>query len=390
MQTISNIPADFHLTRHFSAIYSQYSEPAECWPAEVDAPFEIRRLLGTLHRRAGLPAPGGRCVDWELPEVDCTGRKMVVGFSGGKDGLATALLARDKGLEPTLFFLEGLNRSVPSERRCAEAVAEAAGLPLVEWNLKVTGTKATPDHPLKNLLILCAMMDYGAGMGAAWYGLGCAFDENTDHENLEYDMSDSQDLIYPLMRFAQRKGYCAGFKTWLFTTGHSYHVIYRHNPALLELVSTCVTPDYRKPNIYRANVRRYGEGLILQNRCGTCYKCAEEYVQRVRLGLVRCNQDYYIKSIRGRDAFKKNYIPDFPLDKGTNTWGGANHAGVQVLSDRVGYFIGRLQLDGGLHKWFPDRFYGRRHWLDRAQAEAVLRRFVSLYKLETNESPSGA
>ena len=390
MQTISNIPADFHLVRHFSAIYSQYSEPMDRWPAEVDAPFEIRRLLGILHRRAGLPAPGGRCVDWDLPRVECDRGRILVGVSGGKDGLATALRAQELGLAPTLFFMEGLNRSVPSERRCAQAVAEAAGMPLVECNLHITGTKATPDHPLKNLLILAAMMDYGAAQGFGWYGLGCAFDENTDHENLEYDMSDSQDLIYPLARFATRKGYCAGFKTWLFTTTHSYHIIYRLRPELMDLVATCVTPDYRKPNIYRANVRRYGEGLILPNRCGTCYKCAEEYVQRVRLGLVRCNQDYYIKSIHGRDAFKKNYIPDFPLDKGTNTWGGQNRPGIQVLSDRVGYFIGRLRLDPGLHKWFPDRFYGRRHWQDRAHAEAVLRRFVALYKLETIEKPSGA
>lgn len=250
--------------------------------------------------------------------------------------------------------------------------------------------KQRKEYWLENLLILAAMMDYGAAQGFGWYGLGCAFDENTDHENLEYDMSDSQDLIYPLARFATRKGYCAGFKTWLFTTTHSYHIIYRLRPELMDLVATCVTPDYRKPNIYRANVRRYGEGLILPNRCGTCYKCAEEYVQRVRLGLVRCNQDYYIKSIHGRDAFKKNYIPDFPLDKGTNTWGGQNRPGIQVLSDRVGYFIGRLRLDPGLHKWFPDRFYGRRHWQDRAHAEAVLRRFLALYKLETIEKPSGA
>ncbi len=388
MQTITNIPDGYALTRHFSQIYSMYSEGP--WPERVDAPFEVRRLLCTLHRRAGLPEPAGQCVDWELPEVAWDTRKIVVGFSGGKDGLATALRAQDEGLAPTLFFMEGLNRSVPSERRCADTTAASAGFPLVKLNLQIKGTKATADHPLKNLLILCAMMDYGAAAGAAWYGLGCAFDETTEHESLEYDMSDSQDLIYPLARFAQRKGYIAGFKSYICTTDHSYHIIYRHNPALLDTVSTCVTPDYRKPNIYRANVRRYGPGLILPDRCGTCYKCAEEYVQRVRLGLAPYSDGYYQKSIKGRDGFKSNYVADFPRDPGTNKYGGQNTEAVQLLSDRVGYFIGRLTLDPVLHKWFPDRFYGRRHWTDRAHAAAVLDRFVKLYRLSPGGSADGA
>lgn len=389
MQTITNIPDGYALTRHFSQIYSLYSD--DTYPERVDAPFEVRRLLCALHRRAGVPEPAGVCVDWPLPEVQVDRSKIVVGFSGGKDCTATALRAQEEGLTPYLFFLEGLNRSVAgSEKRCAAAVAQAAGLPMAVQNLKIAGPKSSKDHPLKNLLILCAMMDYGASIGAAWYGIGSHFDENSTHGNMDYDMSDSQDLIYSLMRFAQRKRYVAGFKTYLFSTTHAYYVIYRNNPALLDKISTCVTPDYRKPNIYRANLRKYGPGLILPDRCGTCHKCGEEYVMRVRLGLAPMNPAYYEKSFKAREDFKKNYIADFPRDPGTNAYGGRNVEGVQVLSDRIGYFIGRLTLDPGLHKWFPDRFYGRRHWEDRAQAEAVLRRFVKLYKLADIGGPAGA
>lgn len=380
MQTLNNIPQDFHLTRHFARLYELYSEGE--FPKAVDAPFEIRKLLCALHKRAGVPEPAGRCIDWPLPEHPIDKGKIVVGFSGGKDCLATALSAQAEGLSPYLLFLEGLNKSVPSERRCAEDVAQAAGFPLAKVNLKVTGTKEHRDHPLKNLLILCAMMDYGASIGAGYYAIGSHFDENSTHGNMDIDMSDSQDLIYALMRFAQRKRYVAGFKTYLFSTTHAYYVIYKYNRGLLDKISTCITPDYRRPMIYKANVRKYGSGLILPNRCGTCHKCGEEYVMRCRLGLVRMQPEYFRKCYNAREDFKKNYIPDFPRDAGTNAYGGANAKGVQILSDRIGYLIGTLQWDEGLRKWFPDKFYGRRHYTDRAYAEKVLGRFVSLYRKE--------
>lgn len=171
MQTIEGVPREYTLTRWFLPIYEAYS--VEQFPKVLDVPKDIRTALNVLHKKAGRPMLGGG--DAELPPLawqKVNERKAFISFAGGKDALAVAIRAEQDGFKPTLVYVGGINKVVPSERKAAEEVARLAGYPLVETKINIKGQKDFGEHPLKNVFILCLLIDIGRMQGATASGKG--------------------------------------------------------------------------------------------------------------------------------------------------------------------------------------------------------------------------
>lgn len=134
--------------------------------------------------------------------------------------------------------------------------------------------------------------------------------------------------------------------------------------------------------IHRSNVKKYGSDCVLDDCCGSCYKCADLYLFRRAFGMVRHNQAYVQRCMEAKHAFDRNYVMDFDFDhKKYNRWGGSDTDEVQVLCDRCGYYIGRLTFDRALFRWFVQDCFGNKHYPSRAVAEKICKRFKSIYKL---------
>ena len=248
MQFLNNIPSDFKLTQYFKTFYELYSVKA--LPTQLCVDRRFARVLNIVNAKAKQPllavAPdspeANTCLDFGHLS-GCKGNKAFIAFSGGKDCLATAIRAEQEGYKPTLVYVSGVNKSLPSERRHAYAVADAIGYPLMEVKISITGNKEYNEHPLKNILILCLLIDLGAKHGATAFGLGNIFEENSTHGSLDYDLSDSFDMIRAFNRFC--KGIIPHYRylTYIHDNLQSFYTVYKRNKGLVSLLSTCITPD---------------------------------------------------------------------------------------------------------------------------------------------------
>lgn len=380
MQFLNNIPSDFRLTNYIKPFYELYSMKALPKRLSVDSRFA--RVLNIVNAKAKQPllnVTADRFVESRpFGSLPVEGRSAFIAFSGGKDCLATAIRAQQDGYNPHLVYVSGVNKSLPSERRHAYDVAKATGYPISEIKISIQGTKEYNEHPLKNILILCLLIDHGTKHGATAYGLGNIFEENSAHGSLDYDLSDSFDIIKAFNTFVRSVIPSYRYLTYIHDNLASFYTVFKHNKDLIPLMSTCITPDYRKPMIHKSNVMKYGKDCVLDDMCGSCYKCADNYLYRRFFGLVRHNQSYFNRCMEAKAKFDGNYVLDFQFDrKKYNRWGEK----VQVLCDRCGFYIGRLIYDRQVYRWFVYQCFGSKHYPSRAVAERICSRFKTLYKL---------
>lgn len=384
MQFLNNIPKDFPLTQYFKTFYELYS--VKNLPTHLTTDRRLAHVLNIVHAKAKFApltvTPDSFVESRPYGTRPVGGRSCFIAFSGGKDCLATAIRAEEDGWKPTLVYISGINKSLPSERKHAQEVARAAGYPLKELRITLSGNKDYNEHPLKNILILCLLIDLGTLSGATAFALGNIFEENSTHGSLDYDLSDSFDMIRAFGLFVRQILPEYQYLTYLHDNLQSFYTVYRRNKDLIPLLSTCITPDYRKPMIHRSNVRKYGSDCVPEGFCGSCYKCADFYLYRRAFGMVRSNPDYIRKCMEVKAKFDTNYVVDFHFDrKKYNRWGGSDTDQVQVLCDRCGFYIGRLEYDSHLYRWFVRDCFGSKHYPSRVIAERICKRFKSLYRL---------
>lgn len=383
MQTVTNIPQNYRLTRYFAPFYNRYS--VKDLPTKVSCDIRLRRVLSIVNEKAGMPPLECTPDNFTMPILtngtDAL-KKAFIAFSGGKYCLATAIRAKQDGYEPTLVYIGGVNKSLPSERKHAHEVAKAIGFPLIELQLTINGDKEWHEHPLKNILILCMLIDEGIRHGATAFALGSSFDDDSIYGSLDYDLSDSFDMLKAFAHFV--RGHFPQFKFlhYMCNTLQSFYTVQKYNKAIIPLLSTCITPDFRRPMIRKSNISKYGIDVISRDGCGGCYKRADEYLYKQKFGLVRYSPEYFKKCMQAKAQFDRNYRADFSFDRAKyNRYGGRNIADVQVLCDRCGYYIGRLIYDKQEAKWFAYDAYGAKHFTTRAAAEMICERFKRLYHL---------
>lgn len=384
MQTLNNIPEDYRLTRWFTPIYEAYSVKA--LPTRVDVPTRLRRVLNIVHRRLKCPPVAGLDKPFSLPIPKCftSGRPPIfVAFSGGKDCLAAAIRAEEEGYAPTLVHIRGINMSLTSEWKHAQAIAKKIGYPYIEVKINFSGKKEYNEHPLRNLLILCLLVDEGLKRGCRTYSLGNIFEDDTSHANVDYDLSDGIDILRGFEFFLQGVIPRFSLKTFICNNLQSFYTIWRRDKEIIPLLTTCCTPDFRKPMIRKRNLEKYGEGVMSKTGCGGCYKCATEYLYKKKFGMIGGTAAYDRRAMELIQKFSAIHIDNFAFDRRRyNRYGGVDTDAVQVLCDRVGYYIGRLEYEPRLFKWFTRDAYGHRHYQTREEAESVLDRFKRIYRIK--------
>ena len=394
MQELRNIPNDYRLTNYVKPFYEMFSDKR--YPVTLNVDRRLGSILSLINKKAGKKQPeiihDNRLRDTlSTPVRNLDKRKIFVAFSGGKDCMATAIKAKENGFIPTLVYIGGVNKSLPSEHVCAIAAAKKSGFPLIELKLHIAGTKEYGDHPIKNILLLSMIIDEGLKHGCVNYSMGNLFEETADRGSLDFDFSDSWEMLRTFARLISV--YIPGAKLHAFIHDNlqSFYTVYRFNKAILSTLSTCITPDFRRPMIQKANRAKYGVQLVPENRCGNCYKCADEYRFMQAFGLRPYNRAFMEHCKAANEKFDGNYPKDF-VDKTPGNWnrfGGKNTTELQVLCDRCGYYIGRLVYDSQLNKFFVDSFKGNHHFQSREYAESILNRYNQIIKHHERKEKEG-
>jgi len=263
---------------------------AESWDR---APTGMRPYIDFLYGALGEQSPA--VGTWVGPEphplVDsghCT-----VGFSGGKDSLATALLARKDGYEVTLFHVRGLNRAWPDEVRFARECSEITGMPLVEITVHPSGEKkGIPEPVSKNQVIVAAMVEW-----ATTQGVGPAFSMgmvNGDRLGSEHPLSYVHDTEDAHLLFGQwLEQEAPGYRAPLYLRGvaESAAVVAGYEDRRLLYASHGCMAQMRFRPGYRARAEAKFGVVLLPGRCGTsCPKCTSEYVILYHLNALEENE----------------------------------------------------------------------------------------------------
>lgn len=253
-------------------------------------PDTLHRYLALVYEAAGQPLhaePGGPAAPWHpLPDNP---DECWIAFTGGKDSVAAALQAEADGMAPVLYHLAGLNRGMADEREHALQVAAARGWRIVVERVAASGKKeGLIELPTKNQVTALFMLNRMAAEGANRWSAGWHTTDAQDDRGFGYDYSDGTEAIARFGAYLSERFPGQQYMGRLTTTTEAWAEVAA--AGLLRLVKGCVCPPRYKKRVRDANERKWGP--LLENRCGSCVKCAWEQQALEALGVSEPRPEY--------------------------------------------------------------------------------------------------
>lgn len=219
-------------------------------------------------------------------------KNIIVCFSGGKDSTATAIKMKEMGWNVYLFYVKGINKSYPDEYTRAQTIAKYLNMPLCVIEVRQSGKTSFKDNPVKNQFIASLALDYAITNNI---GVDVAFgdftSDNIKNSCFNEDWSDCQEMWNKYIEYVRQwipnANIHIPFKTYLETMD-----IIGNDEKLLNMVQGCVLPHRFRAMTKRMNEKKYGIKL-LENRCGSCWKCCMEYIYYAESNIVKYDVDFY-------------------------------------------------------------------------------------------------
>jgi 7-cyano-7-deazaguanine synthase in queuosine biosynthesis len=233
-------------------------------------------------------------------EIQCidapNSNKVVVGFSGGKDSLAVCLMLQRMGYEPCPVYVRGINKSYPHEERHAVKLCGLFGWKLRIVSVRLSGKTTHRENPVKNQLILGIQLDLALKLGTANIAQGNLVEDRVGDMNYTAGYSDGFEMFEAFRKFAvQSVPNFQLFHSLLKNETSSFVEIAQH-PGALELVSSCMMPVRYKGKLHKDNELKYGV-VLPPGRCGSCYKCADEYLHSMALNVEPIHHGFFMHCI---------------------------------------------------------------------------------------------
>jgi hypothetical protein len=272
--------------------------------------------LYLLYETANLPWPQIKTtLDARVEEsyLIPANNKCLVAFSAGKDSVVSALLAQQAGRDVTLFHVAGINRSYGNERQYAQRLAKAMNLPMVVREIDARGKCDYAENPTKNHLIQAFMVEHGIATGCTEFCWGAHPYFTLENSNLRFNNSDTAEYFALLKEFY--RAYIPSYRDYFPVQNETdaFIKLNKLRPDMLkvDMVCSCSMPVYRKPHLRAVNMKKYGVELET-GRCGSCQKCATEYIHKAILGVVPLNAGFFQHSV---DVCRSHRYEDCAVDK---------------------------------------------------------------------------
>ena len=236
-------------------------------------------------------------------------KAVVVCVSGGKDSLATAMYYKERGYDVRLFHLRGINKCYPDEHRAIENAARYLGLPLCEWEVKLHGNHVYVEHPLKNWIFMNMALTYAIRVvGTINVAVGNFKTAYLIDNKFEVSAGDTVELWAQYENIIRTV--LPEFKVLIPLENVSETLAsFEGKMDLLEISQSCIG-TYRFKE-YKGNlVRKKYKYPLLPHRCGSCWKCALEYIYYVEHDMFEMNEDYYkhcLKILYNTMKFENDY-----------------------------------------------------------------------------------
>lgn len=229
-----------------------------------------------------------------LPKIDISGidkKNIIVCFSGGKDSVAAALHYKKLGYNVFLFHVKHINSQYDEYIACEE-LADYLDMPLYIEDIKLSGRNDWIEHPMKNMIIANCALNYGIRTEIAYkIAFGNYYTSMLSDNDFESTAGDCRDMWDAYEHIIQT--IIPKFKIYMClpNAGTTLNRVCT-DPKLLNKTISCIG---------RTGLRQYRHDWILNKfgvelpakRCGSCYKCAIEYIYRADKGLTPFNEKYY-------------------------------------------------------------------------------------------------
>ena len=231
----------------------------------------------------------------QLPKQN--NKNIILACSGGKDSAAAILHYRSRGYTVYLFHVLGINKSYPDEYKSVQAIAEYLSVPVHLEKIQFEGKLPFPEHPMKNMIIANAALHYGIANNI---GTKIAFGSYSNvtlyNENL-YTTGDDSAEMWMAYEDIVRKA-IPRFRIYLGLQNlhHTYRWL-EGDKTLLALCRSCIGAHRFRQFNHDNNEKKFGIKLM-PNRCGSCWKCAAEYIYMADHDVLEFNEQYYKHCIK--------------------------------------------------------------------------------------------
>ena len=217
--------------------------------------------------------------DYKPLQLEYNPQDIIVSFSGGKDSTATALYYKERGYNVYLYHLHGINKMYKDEHLAAEQVAKLLGLPYIEEDIKITGW-VQPDwieHPMKNMIIANRAVQWAIrnniSPNIAFGNFSSSTLESDPFEVCGGDCREMWDIYDDII-----SNVIPDFKVQIPLINMQDTITsVLENQYVINDTQSCIMPYHYKQRLRKRHAEKYTYKLP-KNRCGSCWKCAVEYI----------------------------------------------------------------------------------------------------------------
>ena len=234
-------------------------------------------------------------------------KNIILLFSGGKDSVASILKLQEQGYNVYLYYMKHINQSFPNEEDISKAIADYLGLPLYIDDIKFSGHHDWMEHPLKNIIIANGALQYGIREGiGTQIAVGNYRTQELRDESFHMCAGDTIDFWEAYNDIISHVIPDFSMNIVLENITETLETLEQRRD-LLELAQSCLFPYRWRGQLIRQNEAKYNIKLM-PNRCGSCPKCALEYIYYTDRNILEFNRDFYVHclDVMNRQRNKEN------------------------------------------------------------------------------------
>lgn len=225
----------------------------------------------------------------ELPEYDS--KNIILCFSGGKDSTAAALKYKEMGYNVHLYHLKNVN-PIFDEYKAVEELAKKLKMPLIVDEVTMSGHHDWIEHPMKNMIVADCALSYGVRNNITSHiAFGNYIESTLECDEFNWCGGDDIEMWYAYSAIMHNVIPNFQMDLCLDSLGETLDIVCKEKD-LLDSTISCLgragLRDYR-----RSWVKDKFNIDLPKHRCGSCYKCAVEYIYMADHDLQDYSPEYY-------------------------------------------------------------------------------------------------